>query len=203
MNDLINLIVLLSFLLILDFFGLITLIKPISIPRDWKALFKFKSLLKNKKILISITLMSFGIILLINSFFFPWYYWHLIGWVVTPIRNFYIIDAKNLEDLLSTLIYSMYYIGLIILFTKITKKKKIHVFFILVSIELILIFLGIMFLINIKFYTCKDYFGFPEISCVNSGYSTGFYLYTIGFSFLALNGLQWSYYSWMKYKKIK
>jgi len=125
MNDTFTLIFLFIAWMLLDIIGLVTLIKPVSNPKDINFTIKLKSFLTGKHSLISIIIKAIGFILLIISFYIPWYY-HLFGIIGGgfQIQFLYFIDASNFRAIFFVFIYYAYLLGLILIFVKFSMKKK-------------------------------------------------------------------------------
>ena len=188
--------------LLLDFLGLLTLIEPVRDQISRKNRLNLKSFMQRKYILLLITLELIGLILLISSFSLRWYYHRYTGmYVVNHLRYFYLKDAINLDSLLTFFISYAYLIGLILIFIKITMKKKIHIFTGLELIELTFFVIGLILMLNLRFMECNQIAVFPGGECIESGHSTGFTLYIIGLLVLIINGLQMSIYRWLKRNK--
>lgn len=201
MNDILDLVFLFFGLMLLDLICLITFIKPVKKSVDLKKRIDyFKSVLFKKYSLISLFIELIGIILLIYSFSIPWYYHLYRGWI-NETRYFYIKEAVDLDKLLIFLLYYAYFMGLFLLFVKISTKRKIRTFTLLEIIELIYFIPGIIFIFNVEFLPCSNFIIIPEMYCAKSDYSSGFILYTIGITILIINGLQISIYSRLKRRK--
>ncbi len=196
MNDTTDLILVFLVLMLLDLFSLITFKKPFKEPREWKYKIRFKTIINNKLALIFPVIEITGAIFVIVSFFIPWYY-HIhsgFGWF-RQFREFYLIEADRLQDIFSILLYYSYLIGLVIIFAKITIKKKTKSRVLLEIGEVILIFPGLMLLFSVYFGRIPSFLDLDGLQDTLSCPSSGFILYTIGITVLMLNGLYYSIFS--------
>ncbi len=181
--------------LLLDLIGLITFIKPFNEPKRWLNRIAFKSFMRKKYLLLSLSTELIGIILLISSFSVPWSYQLYVDINSGKFtRHFYANQAINLEALLNLLLFYVYYLGLALIFVKISVNLKIRKRTALELLELILIVPIILLIFNIHSVNCTPS-PIPERFCLNSGYSSGFILLFIGTTVLIINGLQLSIYS--------
>lgn len=192
MDDAIYFLFYLTLWLLINSLGLISLSKQLN-TKNWN----IKGI--SRYWLISIIIEIIGVIIIIVSPSFPWYFHQLTGWI-EGFRYFYIVDATNLNQILITSIFIMYLLGIIIILTKTILKHRIRLQISIEIIELIMIFLSIDFIISLHFNDCNHVIYFPEINCINSGFSTGFFLYIVGITILITNGLQLSIYSRLKKK---
>ena len=195
MSDTTDLIVVFLAWMLLDLISLITFKKPVKEPRNWKNRIQLKSIITKKHSLISLVIEITGIIFVIYSFSIPWYY-HLfryIGGGGNHFQKLYFIEAINLQDIFLVLLYYSYLIGLVILFVKISIKKKIKNLVLFELGETIFIFPGIMLIFSVQFGGPTAYLAI--FVYIQSGYSSGFILYIIGITVLLINGLQFSAYS--------
>ncbi len=190
MSDTTDLIFVFLAWMLLDLISLITFKKPVKEPRNWKKRIQLKSII-TKKHLIFLVMEITGIIFVIYSFSIPWYYWVSMGFGDIPyLHEYYFIEASLLHDIFSILLYYSYLIGLVILFAKISMKKKIKSLILLELGETILIFPGIMLLFSVQIGFHRGFFDY-----IYSGYCSGFIFYTIGITVLMLNGLYISVFS--------
>lgn len=166
--------------------------------KKWKFWSQLKAIIAKKHLLITLVIESIGIILVIISFFIPWYYhiYNGFGWI-RLFHEYYFIEAVHLYEIFSILLYYPYLIGLGLLFGKISLKKKISNLNLLELIEAIFIFPGIMLIFSVRFGRIPSFIIFDvyNIHDTLSGPSSGFILYIVGFSVLMLNGLHYSVFS--------
>ena len=192
MSDTTDLIFVFLAWMLLDLISLITFKKPVKEPRNWKKRIQLKSIITNKRSLIFLVMEITGIIFVIYSFSIPWYYCVSMGFGFIPYSHeYYFIEASLLYDIFSILLYYSYLIGLVILFAKISMKKKIKSLLLLELGETILIFPGIMLLFSEQIGFRHGFIG----DIYYLGYCSGFILYTIGITVLMLNGLYISVFS--------
>jgi len=195
MSDTTDLIFIFLAWMLLDLISLMTFKKPVKEPRNWKKRIQLKSIITKKHLIISLVIEIIGVILVIYSFFIPWYYYLFLhignGY---HFQKLYFIEAESLYGIFTILLYYSYLIGLVILFVKISFKKKIRSHILLELGETILIFPGIMLIFSVQFGP-PPFFYILIFSYIRSGYSSGFIIYTIGITVLILNGLQFSVYS--------
>lgn len=191
MSDKTDLILVFLAWMLLDLIGLITFKKPVKEPRNWKNRIRLRSIITKKHSLIFLVIEITGIIFVIYSFSIPWYYRSSegLGWIAI-FHEYYFIEAESLHDIFSILLYYSYLIGLVILFVKISIKKKIKSLILLELGEMIFIFPGIMLIFSVQIGRLQGFFGY-----IYSFYSSGFILYTIGITVLMLNGLYISVFS--------
>jgi hypothetical protein len=194
MSDTTDLIFIFLAWMLLDLISLITFKKPVKEPRNWKKRIQLKSIITKKHLILSLVIEIIGVIFVIYSFSIPWYY-HLFRYVGGGyhFQKLYFIEADSLYGIFTILLYYSYLIGLAILFVKISFKKKIRSLILLELGETILIFPGIMLIFSVQFGSPYCYL--LIFSYIQSGYSSGFIIYTIGITVLTLNGLQFSVYS--------
>ena len=194
MSDTTHLIFVFLAWMLLDLISLITFKKPVKEPRNWKKRIQLKSIITKKHSMISLVIEITGVILVIYSFSIPWYY-YLFRYCGDGyhFEKLYFIEADNLYGIFTILLYYSYLIGLVILFVKISFKKKIRSLILLELGETILIFPVIMLIFSVQFSSPGVYL--TIFSYIRSGYSSGFIIYTIGITVLTLNGLQFSVYS--------
>ena len=194
MSDITDLIFVFLAWMLLDLISLITFKKPVKEPRNWKKRIQLKSIITKKHLIIFLVIEITATIFVIYSFSIPWYY-HLFRYVGGGyhFQKLYFIEADSLYGIFTILLYYSYLIGLVILFVKISFKKKIRSLILLELYETILIFPGIMLIFSVQFGPPTCYLAI--FSYIRSGYSSGFIIYTIGITVLTLNGLQFSVYS--------
>ena len=194
MSDITDLIFVFLAWMLLDLISLITFKKPVKEPRNWKKRIQLKSIITKKHLILSLVIEIIGVIFVIYSFSIPWYY-HLFRYIGGGyhFQKLYFIEADSLYGIFTILLYYSYLIGLVILFVKISFKKKIRSLILLELGETILIFPGIMLIFSVQFG--PPCFILAIFSYIRSGYSSGFIIYTIGITVLTLNGLQFSVYS--------
>ena len=194
MSDITDLIFVFLAWMLLDLISLITFKKPVKEPRNWKKRIQLKSIITKKHLILSLVIEIIGVIFVIYSFSIPWYY-HLFRYIGGGyhFQKLYFIEADSLYGIFTILLYYSYLIGLVILFVKISFKKKIRSLILLELYETILIFPGIMLIFSVQFGSPYCYL--LIFSYIRSGYSSGFIIYTIGITVLTLNGLQFSVYS--------
>ena len=196
MSDTTDLIFIFLAWMLLDLISLITFKKPVKEPRNWKKRIQLKSIITKKHLIISLVIEITGIIFVIYSFSIPWYYQlYRDNWWESHSHTFYLIDAFRLREIFSILVYYSYLVGLVILFGKISFKKRIRSLILLEFSEAILIFPGIMLIFSVQFGRVPSFIVFAFSSYTQIGPSSGFILYIIGITVLMLNGLQFSVYS--------
>jgi hypothetical protein len=178
--------------LLINSLGLISLSKQLN-TKNWNV----KGI--SRYWLLSIIIEIIGGIFIIVSISFPWYFHHLSGWI-EGFRYIYLFEATNLNQILIASIYLMYLLGIIIILAKTILKHRIRLQISIEIIEFIMIFLGIAFIISLHFNDCNHVIYLPEIYCINSGFSTGYFLYIFGITILITNSLQLSIYSRLKKK---
>ena len=194
MDDVIYFLFYLILWMLINSLGLISFSKPFNL-RNWivKGISKYK--------VFSIIIEIIGFIMIIVSFNFPWYFHRLSGWI-EGVRYIYISEATNLNQIFITSIYLMYLLGIIIILAKTMSTHRIRLQISIEIIEFIMIFLGIAFIISLHFNDCNHVIYFPEIYCINSGFSSGFILYTVAIILLSMNGLQMSIWYRIKNKLV-
>ena len=196
MSDTTDLIFIFLAWMLLDLISLISFKKPVKEPRNWKKKIQLKSIITKKHSLISLVIEITGMICVIYSFSIAWYYQlYRDNWWGSHSHTFYLIDAFRLHEIFSILVYYSYLVGLVILFGKISFKKKIKSLILLEFSEAILIFPGIMLIFSVQFGRVPCIITYAFSSYIQTGPSSGFILYIIGITVLMLNGLQFSVYS--------
>lgn len=131
---------------------------------------------------------------MIYSFFVPWVY-HLFRDIND---GFFIRYFPMAEVMVSDTFYYLFVIcplliEIIIIFLRIYMNPKIRNFTSVALIELLILIPGIMIPFNVSLGRCHSFI--PEEICIRFGYFYGLYLYILGISVLAINGLQISIYS--------
>lgn len=196
MNELSNQLTILIGFLFLDISGIFSMTKPINFSRGM--LVKIKSIFTRKISLITLIFEILAITTLILSFFYPWYYLHLLDmnrgetvrYIFIPMDSYF---SGYFLYFLKLAIKYAYFITLIILFIKIASNTKFNIFHAFTFIKIIIFSLGFLFLLNIDL-GCPPMM-IPEVSCIDSGFTSGFYLCMIGLITLLLNGVFLSVYS--------
>lgn len=195
MSEITDTLFVILFWMFLDLISLITFVKLVKEPRNWTIRIQLESIIAKKYSLISLVIEITGIFFVLYSFSIPWYY-HLLGGLGGGyyIQNIYFIEAINLQEIFTILLYYSYFIGLLIIFVKIATKKRIESLTLLEIGELIFLFPGIMLIFGIQFNGRPPMFLLIFVY-IRSGYSSGYVLYIIGITVILINGLQFSAYS--------
>ncbi|MFW9969392.1 MAG: hypothetical protein ACFFDF_04265 [Candidatus Odinarchaeota archaeon] len=197
-NAFLNLVSLFLGFLFLDIIGLFSFLKlPNKLKLDNFSP-EIKSVLNKKYYSFSIFTEIVGLVILITSFYLPWYY-YLPGDGYLR-QNLYLLDAANSLEIINILIYYTYIIGLILIFIKVSIRRNLNSLNIFELIELIFFIPGTIIIFITKF-DLGMWWALWNYS--NSGYTSGFILYIIGLVILIANGLQISTYLRLKRKQNK
>jgi hypothetical protein len=181
----------------LDIFGCVALFLSVDELKDWKR--KIKLMILDKYVIFSILVELIALFLLIFSFFFPWFYvsqypFFFIGIKPGPILYYiYIFEVYNIKEIMRNLLYYSYLLGIFLLLLKTITKRKFPIRVIIETIQVLMLIPAVYLFIMITVH--------PPILfawVVDSGYCLGAYLFLIGLLLFTFNGVQISYFTWLR-----
>jgi hypothetical protein len=193
-DDWSHLLIIFIGLFLLDILALISL----SSVKNWKE--KLQRFVRNKYNFTSMIIEITGILIIFISFGLPWFYYEYTG-LMSRFIYLPLIEGINMSNILFSFLITLYLIGVITLIINTIVKRDLNIKYSLELIELILLIFGVILSTNVRYRGCNELIHIPEIYCINSGYSIGYFLYLIGLIILISNGIQMCIYSIIHRKK--